>query len=64
MIMKGCLPQLRYSDPAGMICTAMDGPFRLPCFTLRVALTGAVQLRAEGIASCFFYIVNVHNHPL
>jgi hypothetical protein len=53
------------SDPAGVICTVMDGPYRLPC---RI-ITGcpdrscpAAQLRADGISSCC-YIVNVHNHP-
>jgi hypothetical protein len=29
---------------------------------LEVSLTGAAQLRADGISSCWF-IVNVHNNP-
>ena len=42
---------LEESDPAGVILYEMDGPYRLP-FTytvVPVALTGAAQLRAEGI---------------
>ncbi len=37
---------------------------RIACLfrTVPVALTGAAQLRADGISSCC-YIVNVHNHP-
>jgi hypothetical protein len=44
---------LTESDPAGVILNVM---------TLLVAMTGAAQLRADGISSCC-YIVNVHNHP-
>jgi hypothetical protein len=40
-----------------------DGPYRLPFRTVPVALTGAVQLRTDGISSCC-YIDNVHNQPL
>jgi hypothetical protein len=44
----------------GVICTAMVGPYRLPCRTVPVALTAAAQLQADGISGCC-YIVNVHN---
>jgi hypothetical protein len=44
------------------ILYVMDGPYRLPFCSVPVALTGAAQLRADGISSCC-YIVNVHNHP-
>ncbi len=37
------------SDPAGVIFYVLDGPYRLP--TAPVALTGAAQLRAEGISA-------------
>ncbi len=30
--------------------------------TVQVALTGAAQLRADGISSCC-YIANLHNYP-
>jgi hypothetical protein len=52
------------SDPTGMILHVMDGPHRTACLflTVQVALTGAAQLRADGISSCCC-IVNVHNHP-
>ncbi len=46
----------------------MDGPQRLPfpyrtgCPDVSLALTGAAQLRADGISSCC-YGGNVHNHP-
>jgi hypothetical protein len=56
---------LEKSDPAGVILYVMDGPYRLPfpnSRTVPVALTGAAQLRADGISSCC-YIVNVLNHP-
>ncbi len=35
------------------------------CFfrTVPVPLTGAAQLRVDGISSCCGYIINVHNHP-
>ncbi len=49
-----CLAQLGESDPAGVICTVMDGPCRLPGRTVP-------QLRADGIFSCC-YKVNVHHH--
>jgi len=45
------------------MCVVKDGPYRLPfLYRILVALTGAAQLRAEGISSCC-YIVNVPNHP-
>jgi hypothetical protein len=52
----------RDSDSEGVICTVMNGLYRLPCRTIPVALTGAAQLRADGISSSC-YIANVHNHP-
>jgi hypothetical protein len=52
---------LEESDSAGAILHKMDGPYRL-FGPVTVALTGAAQLRADGISSCF-YIINVHNHP-
>ncbi len=58
-----CLAWLGYSGPAGEICTVMDGPYRLPCWTVPSALSGAAQLQSDGISSCC-YIVNVHNRPL
>jgi hypothetical protein len=50
------------SDPAGVILYVLTG--RTACLfrTVPVALTGAAQLRADGIFNCC-YIVNVHNHP-
>ncbi len=44
-------------------CTWWTG--RTACLyrTIPVALTGAAQLRVDGISSCCYYIVNVHNHP-
>ncbi len=45
------------SDPARVILYVMDGPHRCLFRTVPVALTGAAQLRADGI-------VNVHNHSL
>jgi hypothetical protein len=60
---RGGLPGwLEESDPAGVILYVTDGPYGLHFRTVPVALTGAAQLRAEGI-SCFCYIINVHNHP-
>jgi hypothetical protein len=54
---------LEESDLAGMILDMMDGQYSLPfSYRIPVALTGAAQLRADGISSCC-YIVNVHNHP-
>jgi hypothetical protein len=50
---------LEESGPAGGILYVMDWPY---CLRFPVALTGAAQLRADGISSCC-YIVNVHNHP-
>jgi hypothetical protein len=49
-------------DPAGVILYVMGG--RAACLfrTIPVALTRAVQLRAEEISSCC-YIINEHNHP-
>ncbi len=47
---------------AGVILYVADGPLRLPFRTVPVALTGAAQLRADGISRCC-YIVKVHNHP-
>jgi hypothetical protein len=52
---------LEESDPASVILYVMYGPYCLPLRTVTVALTGAAQLRADGISSCC-YIVNVHNH--
>ncbi len=45
-------------------CCTRDGMGHTACLfrTVPVALTGATQLRADGISSCC-YIVNVHNHP-
>jgi hypothetical protein len=34
------------TDPAGVIFTVMDGPHRLPCRIVPVALTGAAQLHS------------------
>jgi len=53
---------LEESDPASVILYLMNGPYRPPFRTVPLALTGAVELRADGIYSCR-YIVNVHNHP-
>jgi hypothetical protein len=53
---------LEESYPAGVIFYVMDGSYRLPFRTVPVALTGAAQLRADGISSCC-NIVNVHNQP-
>ena len=54
---------LEESDPAVVILYVMDVPDTACLFrTVLVALTGAAQLRADGISSCC-YIVNVHNHP-
>jgi hypothetical protein len=39
------------SDPAGVMCTVMDRPYRLPCRNVPGVLTGAAQLRADGISS-------------
>ncbi len=52
------------SDLAGLILSVMDGPNRPPYRTVPVALTGAAQLRAEGISSCCCMVKNVHNHPV
>jgi hypothetical protein len=41
------------SDPAGVILYMIDGPYCLSC-TVPVALTGAAQLRADGISSCCY----------
>jgi hypothetical protein len=71
IIMEGCMAlswwlalygdQLRLagrdSDSEGVICTLMDGPYRLPCRAIPVALTGVAQLLADGISSSC-YIVN------
>ncbi len=54
---------LAESDPTGVILYVTDGPYRLSFCAVPVALTGAAQLRAEGIPSCC-HIKNVHNHPL
>jgi hypothetical protein len=43
-------------------CTWWTGCTTCLFRTLPVALTGAAQLRADGISSCC-YIINVHNHP-
>ncbi len=37
------------SGPAGVICTMMDGPYRLPCRTVPTALVEAAQLQASII---------------
>jgi hypothetical protein len=50
--------ELGESGPAGVLCTVMDGSYRLPCRTVPSSL--AAQLRSEGISSCC-YIVKVHN---
>ncbi len=52
---------LEESDPAGDILYVMEGTYRLP-FPYCTALTGAAQLRADRISSCYD-IVNVLNHP-
>ncbi len=44
------------SGPFGVICTVMDGPYRLPCQTVPSALAGAAQLLALGICSCCYII--------
>jgi hypothetical protein len=49
---------LEKSDPAGVILDVMDCLSR----TVPVALTGAAQVRADGISNCC-YIINVHNRP-
>ncbi len=42
---------LKESDPADVILYLMDGPYRLAfSVPFPVALTGAAQLRAEGIS--------------
>jgi hypothetical protein len=43
--------RLEESGPAGVILYVMDGPYRPPFPTVPVALTGAAQLRADGISS-------------
>jgi hypothetical protein len=44
---------LEESDPAGMILYAMYGLYTACLFhTIPVALTGAAQVRADGITSC------------
>jgi hypothetical protein len=48
--------------PKGVICTVMEGPYRLPCWTVLSALARAAQLQADDISSCP-YIVNVQNQP-
>jgi hypothetical protein len=53
-----CLAYLGESDKAGVISTVMD----VACRAVPSALSGAAQLRADGVSS-FCYIVNVHNHP-
>jgi hypothetical protein len=53
---------LKESDPAGVILYVMDGPYRLHFSYHTGSLTGAAQLRANGISRCC-YIINVHNHP-
>jgi hypothetical protein len=43
------------SDPAGVIVLVMDGPYRLPFpYHTFSALTGAAQLRSDGISSCCY----------
>jgi hypothetical protein len=53
---------LERSDLAGGILFVIDGRIGCLFHTVPVALTGAAQLRADGISSCC-YIVNVFNHP-
>ncbi len=54
---------LENSDPAGVILYVLDSLYRACLFyTVPVALTGAAQLRTDGISS-YCYIANVHNHP-
>ncbi len=50
--------RLRESDPAGVICTVMDG---IPDRILS-ALLGAAQMQADGIPS-FCYVVKVQHQP-
>jgi len=50
LVQNGVLPSiatLKKSYLAGVMCTLMDGAFRLH------ALAGAAQLRASGNASCW-----------
>ena len=56
---------LEESDPADVILYVIDEPYRLPLQyrTVPVALTGAAQLRAEGISSCSYILNDTHNHP-
>jgi hypothetical protein len=49
---------LEESDPAGVILNVMDGPHACLSSTVPAVLTGAVQLRADGISS-YCCIVNV-----
>jgi hypothetical protein len=54
---------LEESVPAGVILYMMDGPYSLPFpYLPYLSMTGAAQLRADGISSCC-YKVNVHYHP-
>ncbi len=54
LVQHGSLPSwLEESALAGVILYVMDGPFLF-------ALTGAAQLRADGMSSCC-YIINTHN---
>jgi hypothetical protein len=51
---------LEESDPAGVILYVMDVPYRLPFCAGPVALTGAAQLRADGVSGCC-YIVTIRH---
>jgi hypothetical protein len=53
---------LKEGGLAGVILYVMGGHTARLFRTIPVALTGAAQLRADGISSCR-YIVNAHNHP-
>jgi hypothetical protein len=56
----GPLGWLEESDPAGVTLHVISRPYACLFRTVPVALTGAAQLRADGISSyCFI----VHNHP-
>ncbi len=46
-----CLAYLGESHKAGVMCTAMDGP----CRAVQSALSGAAQLRADGISELLLY---------
>ncbi len=44
------------NDPAGVILYVMDGPSAFLFCTVPVGLTGAAQLRADGIYSCCYTV--------